>query len=65
MAEAGWPADSEEARIIVAFRNFGSPAFASIDYANSSEVPAEVNGRKQPSRSAANDEAIYHVAASP
>jgi hypothetical protein len=36
MAEAGWPADSEEARIIVAFRNLGSPDFSSIDHANGS-----------------------------
>jgi hypothetical protein len=49
----------------VAFRNLGSPAFASIDHANGSEVPAEVNGRKQPCRSAANDEAIYHVECKP
>jgi hypothetical protein len=36
MAEAGWPADSEEARIIVAFRNLGSPAFSNIYHANGS-----------------------------
>jgi hypothetical protein len=49
----------------VAFRNFGSSAFASIDQANASEIPAQINGRKQPCRSAANDEAIYHVYAVP
>jgi hypothetical protein len=57
--------NSEEPRIVVAFRNLCRPALAGIDYLNASPVPPKINRGKEAGGPAAYYKTIQHIATDP
>src|SRR3954471_3702729 len=57
--------NSEEARIVVTFRNLCGPAFTGIDNPNASQVPPEINRGEEAGRPPAYYKTIQHIATDP